>query len=119
MRVRWLRKALRNLDEEATCISVDDPAAAEQVVKRILDAVARLEDQPSLGRPGRVPGVACAPDSRSDCSVTAQRASFRCALRPDMYFVRVSRPDGFELPTHTSVSTPARGECVETMYRCC
>ena len=57
MRVRWLRKALPNLDEEATCISVDDLAAAEQVVKRILDAVARLEDQPSLGRPGRLPGT--------------------------------------------------------------
>ena len=28
MRVRWLRKALRNLDDEATYIAADDTAAA-------------------------------------------------------------------------------------------
>lgn len=55
MRVRWLRKALRNLDDEATYIASDDAAAARLVVKRVLDAVARLADQPGLGRPGRVP----------------------------------------------------------------
>ena len=54
MRVRWLRKALRNLDEEAIYIAVDDPAAARLVVQRVLEAVAQLADQPSIGRPGRV-----------------------------------------------------------------
>jgi plasmid stabilization system protein ParE len=39
MRVRWLRKALRNLDDEATYIATDDTAAARLVVKRVLDAV--------------------------------------------------------------------------------
>ena len=39
MRVRWLRKALRNLDDEATYIATDDAAAARLVVKRVLDAV--------------------------------------------------------------------------------
>ena len=57
MRVRWLRKALRNLDEEATYIATDDAAAARLVVKRVLDAVALLVEQPGLGRPGRVPGT--------------------------------------------------------------
>jgi plasmid stabilization system protein ParE len=57
MRVRWLRKALRNLDDEATYIAADDTAAARLVVKRILDAVAMLAEQPGLGRPGRVPGT--------------------------------------------------------------
>jgi plasmid stabilization system protein ParE len=57
MRVRWLRKALRNLDEEATYIAADDPAAARLVVQRILEAVAQLADQPGLGRPGRVPNT--------------------------------------------------------------
>ena len=42
MRVRWLRKALRNLDEEATHIAADDPAAARLVVARVLDAIALL-----------------------------------------------------------------------------
>ena len=57
MQVRWLRKALRNLDEEATYIAVDDDRAARLVVQRILEAVALLADQPGLGRPGRVPGT--------------------------------------------------------------
>ena len=57
MRVRWLRKALRNLDDEATYIATDDAAAACLVVKRLLDAVSSLAEQPGLGRPGRVPGT--------------------------------------------------------------
>ena len=57
MRVKWLRTALRNLDDEATYIATDDPAAARQVVERVLTAVATLEEQPALGRPGRVPGT--------------------------------------------------------------
>lgn len=57
MQVRWLRKALRNLDDEATYIAADDARAARLVVERVLDAVAMLEAQPGLGRPGRVPGT--------------------------------------------------------------
>lgn len=57
MRVRWLRKALRNLDEEAAYIANDDSAAARMVVERVLNAVAMLAQQPDMGRPGRVPGT--------------------------------------------------------------
>ena len=57
MRFRWLRKALRNLDDEAAHIAAEDPAAARLVVKRVLNAVAMLEEQPGLGRPGRVPST--------------------------------------------------------------
>lgn len=57
MRIRWLRTALRNLDEEASYIAADDPAAARLVVKRIFEAVDQLAEQLSLGRPGRVPGT--------------------------------------------------------------
>jgi plasmid stabilization system protein ParE len=57
MRVKWLRTALRNLDEEATHTAADDPAAARLVVERVLAAVARLEHLPAMGRPGRVPGT--------------------------------------------------------------
>jgi plasmid stabilization system protein ParE len=57
MRLRWLRKALRNLDDEATHTAADDGAAARLVVKRVLDAVSMLAEQPGLGRPGRVPGT--------------------------------------------------------------
>ena len=57
MRLRWLRKALRNLDDEVAYIAADDATAASLVVKRVLDAVAQLAQQPGLGRPGRVPGT--------------------------------------------------------------
>lgn len=57
MHVKWLRKALLNLDEEATYIASDDPAAALAVVTRIFEAVSTLVEQPNLGRPGRVPGT--------------------------------------------------------------
>jgi toxin ParE1/3/4 len=57
VRVRWLRRALRNLDEEAAYIARDDPQAAAQVVERIATSVDLLATQPALGRPGRVPGT--------------------------------------------------------------
>lgn len=57
MRIRWLRKALRNLDDEAAYIAADDPAAARLLVGRVLEAVEMLAEQPGLGRPGRVPGT--------------------------------------------------------------
>jgi toxin ParE1/3/4 len=57
MRVRWLGKALLNLDDEAGFIAADDPAAARRAVGRVLHAVQALVDQPGIGRPGRVPGT--------------------------------------------------------------
>ena len=57
MRVRWLRKALAKLDDEARDVASDDPAAARLIVSRVLAAVALLAQQPGLGRPGRVPGT--------------------------------------------------------------
>ncbi len=57
MRVRWLRTALRNLDEDATYIAADDPGAARLVVERVLNAVEGLATHPEIGRPGRVPGT--------------------------------------------------------------
>ena len=57
MRVRWLRRALRNLEEEADYVARDDPQAAAQVVERITTSVDLLASQPALGRTGRVPGT--------------------------------------------------------------
>ena len=57
MRVRWLRKALANLDAEAAHIARDNPAAAARVVLAIEEAVQNLARFPALGRPGRVPGT--------------------------------------------------------------
>ena len=57
MQVRWLRAALRNLDDEASYIANDSPQAAQLVVQRVLRTVALLAEQPGLGKPGRVPGT--------------------------------------------------------------
>ena len=57
MRVRWLRRALKNPDEEAYYIAREDPQAAAQVVERIARSVDLLATQPALGRPGRVPST--------------------------------------------------------------
>jgi len=57
MRIRWLRAALRILQQETEYIAQEDPAVALRVVGRIGDAVHYLEDHPSMGRAGRVPGT--------------------------------------------------------------
>jgi len=57
MQLRWLRRALSNLEAEAAYIATDDPVAASLVVQRVLNAVDALADQPGLGRPGRIPGT--------------------------------------------------------------
>jgi len=45
MQVRWLAKALQNLDQEADYIAKDDPQAARLVVQRIHQAVNLLADK--------------------------------------------------------------------------
>jgi toxin ParE1/3/4 len=55
--VRWLRRALENLEEEFAFAARDDPVAAERLVERIASNVARLEKHPALGRPGRLPNT--------------------------------------------------------------
>ncbi len=57
MQVRWLRRALENLDEEAEYIARDDPEAAARTLERIVTSVERLGTHPSLGRRGRVLGT--------------------------------------------------------------
>jgi toxin ParE1/3/4 len=57
MQIKWLRKALKNLDDEAEFIAQDDPQAAQVVVQRIQQATSLLRDNPALGHPGRVPGT--------------------------------------------------------------
>jgi len=57
VQVKWLRRALKNLDEEAEYIAAEDPEAAARIVERIVGAVNRLATHPHSGRPGRVPGT--------------------------------------------------------------
>ena len=57
MRVRWLRRALLNLDQEASYIAQDNPKAAAEFVLHLRDSALMLGEQPNLGRPGRIPGT--------------------------------------------------------------
>lgn len=57
MRVRWLRRALQNLEAEAAYIAQDNPQASVRLVKAVGDAVALLAEHPALGRPGRIAGT--------------------------------------------------------------
>ena len=57
MQVRWLNKALKNLNDEAAFVAQDDPAAAQLVMQRIRAAVDHLVDNPALGHPGRIHGT--------------------------------------------------------------
>lgn len=57
MQIKWLRKALQNLNNEAEYIAKDNPQAAQLVVQRIHQTVLLLKDNPSLGRPGRLPST--------------------------------------------------------------
>jgi toxin ParE1/3/4 len=57
LEVRWLKRALANLEEEAEYIARDKPAAARRVVLAIAASVARLADYPAMARTGRVEGT--------------------------------------------------------------
>lgn len=55
MKIRWLRKALKNIEQEIAYISRENPAAANMIAQRIYNSVALLSDNPTLGHPGRIP----------------------------------------------------------------
>ena len=58
MRVRWTKRAERDLDEIAEYIGQDSPAAAARVALELIDQVeSNLPTNPAIGRPGRVLGT--------------------------------------------------------------
>jgi toxin ParE1/3/4 len=57
VRVRWLARALANLNAEAEFIARDKPQAAARTVRAIHEAIHLLQRHPGLGRPGRVAGT--------------------------------------------------------------
>lgn len=57
MRIRWTNKALDNFDAAVEYITLDNPAAANKVAKKIWESIQLLKMQPGLGRPGRVEGT--------------------------------------------------------------
>ena len=57
MQVKWLRRALHNLEQEAAYIARDNPQAAATLVIEADASTRLLALHPDLGRPGRVPGT--------------------------------------------------------------
>ena len=57
MQIKWLRKALQNLDDEPEYIAQEDVAAARLMVQKIVKAINLLQDNPALGHPGRIHGT--------------------------------------------------------------
>ena len=54
MIIRWLDDAVNDLQSLRCYIAQDNDVAASRVVKRILQAIDILSEQPGIGRQGRV-----------------------------------------------------------------
>jgi len=57
MQVKWLRRALQNLDEEAAYIAKDNPQSASDFVRHLRASAAVLAIHPDMGRSGRIAGT--------------------------------------------------------------
>lgn len=57
MLVKWLRRALENLNDEAAYLAEDNPRVAAEFVLHVRNSAAVLADQPNIGRPGRITGT--------------------------------------------------------------
>jgi toxin ParE1/3/4 len=57
VRIKWLARALANLETEARYIARDKPLAAVRIVQTINDTIDLLQHHAALGRPGRVAGT--------------------------------------------------------------
>jgi len=57
MQVKWLRRALHNLEQEAAYIAQNNPQAAAALVLEADESTRLLTRHPDMGRPGRVPGT--------------------------------------------------------------
>ncbi len=55
MEIKWLRKAIANLEAEFRYIAEDDPQSAERFVNEVWRLTQLLKEQPAMGREGRVP----------------------------------------------------------------
>jgi toxin ParE1/3/4 len=57
VRIKWLRKALDNMDQAYDYLASENPAAAIGFAGEIEMAMEQLQQFPGSGRPGRVPGT--------------------------------------------------------------
>lgn len=57
MQIRWLRRALRNLEQAHSYILKENPTAAQELILKIQNAANQLENYPFMGKSGRVEGT--------------------------------------------------------------
>jgi len=57
MQVKWLRRALRNLEQARNYVFQDNPTAAQELIIKIQNAANQLQKYPFMGKNGRVEGT--------------------------------------------------------------
>lgn len=57
MDIKWLAKAVADLQSLRKYIAKDNPSAANYIATRIHQAVVHLQTHPHMGKPGRIPGT--------------------------------------------------------------
>lgn len=57
MQIKWLRRALNDLESIADYIALDNPIAALAMIDTIESVTDGLADHPKRGRDGRMPGT--------------------------------------------------------------
>jgi toxin ParE1/3/4 len=57
LKIKWFRSGRDDSDRIADLISIDNPVAAEAIVAKIENAIAKLEAYPFVGRKGRIVGT--------------------------------------------------------------
>lgn len=80
--LRWTPSALQDLEEAGAYIMQDNPRAAMEMGKRILEAVEYLQQYPALGRAGRL---------RDTRELVVSGTPFIVIYRVRMDFVQVLR----------------------------
>lgn len=55
MQIKWTKQASNNLDSILSYIHADNPEASKKFLANTLKKIAHLENNPLLGRAGRVP----------------------------------------------------------------
>jgi len=53
--VKWRRKAVGDLESIRRYVRAKNPQAAKEIAALLMDAIRRLQQQPGIGREGRVP----------------------------------------------------------------
>ncbi len=57
MQVKWLHRALRNLEQARNYVFPANPTAAQELIIKIQNAANQLENYPFMGKSGRVEGT--------------------------------------------------------------